>query len=252
MEARFKLGKEKGKDEVNSSQFRSLIGSLRYLLNTRPDLTYSVNYLSRYMNNPSSEHISAAKRILRYIKGTSSFGLRYEKVKKKHSIQGCSDNDFAGDSDDQKSKTGQVFFIGSSAITCNTVKQNIMALSSCEAEYITASAASCQGIWIVRFIEELININVRPFKLFIDNKSAIALSKNPSQHGQSTHIDTKFHFIRDSVEKGHVEVEYVKTKSQLADSFTKPLGHIKFEGIREELGVAMMNEAWIKEEFVSS
>ena len=86
MEARFKLGIEKGKDEVNPSKFRSLIGSLKYLLNTRPDLTYSVNYLSRYMSNPSSEHMNAAKRVLRYIKRTSSFGLRYERGMKKHSI----------------------------------------------------------------------------------------------------------------------------------------------------------------------
>ena len=112
MEARFKLGKDKREDEVNPSHLRSLIGSLRYLLNTRPDLTYNANY----MNNPSSKHMNAAKRILRYIKRTSSFGLRYEKGKKNRSIQGFSDNDFAGYSDDRKSTTGQVFFIGNSAI----------------------------------------------------------------------------------------------------------------------------------------
>ena len=105
----------------------------------------------------------------------------------------------------------------------------MVALSSCEVEYIAASAASCQGIWIVRFIEELLNKKVSLFKLFVDNKSAISLSKNPSQHGRSKHIDTKFHFIRDYVEKGYVEVDYVKTESQLADFFTKPLGRIKFE-----------------------
>ena len=194
MEARFKLGTEIGKDEVNPSRFRSLIGSLRYLLNTRPDLTYSVNYLSRYMSNPSSEHMNAAKRVLRYIKGTSSFGLRYERGMK-HSIQGFSDSDFAGDSYDRKSTSGQVFFIGNSAITLNMVKQSVVALSSCEAEYIAASAASCQGIWIVRFIEELLNKKVSPFKFFVDNVSAISLSKNPSQHGRSKHIDTKFHLF---------------------------------------------------------
>ena len=248
MEARFKLGIERGKDEVNPSRFRSLIGSLRYLLNTRPDLTYSVNYLSRYMSNPSSKHMNAAKRVLRYIKGTSSFGLRYERGMKKHSIQGFSDSDFAGDSYDRKSTCRQVFFIGNSAITWNTVKQGVVVLSSCEAEYISASAASCQGIWIVRFIEELLNKKVSPFKLLVDNVSAISLSKNPSQHGRSKHINTKFHFIRDCVEKGYVEVDYVKTESHLADFFTKPLGCIKFEEFREKLGIAMMNEARIKEE----
>ena len=98
------------------------------------------------MNKSSSEHMSAAKRILRYIKGTSSFGLRYERGKRNYSIQGFNDSDFAGDSDDRKSTTDQVFFMGNSAITWNMVKQNVVALSSYEAEYISALAASCQGI----------------------------------------------------------------------------------------------------------
>ena len=203
MEARLKLGAERENDEVNPSIFRSLIGSLRYLLNSRPDLTYSVNYLSRFMSKPSSEHMNAAKRVLRYIKGTSSFGLRYERGMKKHFVQGFSDSDFAGDKFDRESTSGQVFFIGNSAITWNSVKQGVVALSSCEAEYISASAASCQGIWIIRLIEELLNKKVSPFKSFVDNVSAISLSKNPSQHGRSKHIDTKFHFIRDCVEKGY-------------------------------------------------
>ena len=204
MEARLKFVKNGKEDEAIMSQFRSLICSLKYLLNTRLDIKYSVNYLSQFMSKPNSEHMSAAKRILRYIRGTPLFRLRYEKGKKNYSIQGFSDSDFAGDSDDQKSTTDHVFFIGNSAITWNTMKQNVVALSSCEAEYIAASVASCQEIWIVRFVEELLNIKVRPFKLFVENKSAIALSKNPSQHGQSKHIDRKFHFIRDCVEKGYV------------------------------------------------
>ena len=203
------------------------------------------------MSNPNSEHMSAAKRVLRYIRGTSSLGLRYEKGKRNFFVQGFSESDFAGDSNDRKSTIGQVFFIGNSAISWNTVKQNVVTLSSCEAEYIAASTATCQGMWIIQFIEELLSTKVSPFKLFVDNKSAIALSKNPSQHRRSKHIETKFHFIRDCVEKGYVKVEYVKTESQLADSFTKPLGRIKFDEFRENLGVATMNEARIKEEFVS-
>ena len=149
MEAHLKLEKKGREEEENPSKFRSLIRCLRYLVHTRPDITYSVNYLSRFMSKPNSEHMSAAKRILRYIRGTSSFGLRYEKGKKNYSVQGFSDSDFAGDSDDRKSTTGQVFFIENSPITWNTVKQNVVELSSCEAEYIAALAASCQGIWFV-------------------------------------------------------------------------------------------------------
>ena len=148
MEARLKLLKDGKEDQGNPSQFISLIGSLKYLINTQPNITYSVNYLRRYMNKPSSQHMSAAKRILRYIKGTSSFRLRYERGKKNYSIKGFSDSDFVGDSDDQKSTTSQSFFMGNFAITWTTVKQNVVTLSSCEVEYIAASAASCQGIWI--------------------------------------------------------------------------------------------------------
>ena len=134
MEARLKFEKDEREEEENPSQFRSLIGCLRYLVHTQPDITHSFNYLSRYMSKPNSEHMSAAKRILRYIQGTSSFVLRYERGKKDYSIQGFSDSDFAGDSDDRKSTTGQVFFIENSAIIWNSMKQNVVVLSSCEAE----------------------------------------------------------------------------------------------------------------------
>ena len=97
------------------------------------------------MSKPNSEHMSVAKRVLRYIKGTSSFRLRFERGKKNYSIQGYNDSDFAGDSDDRKSTTCQIYFLGNS---WNIVKQNVVALSPCEAEYIAASAASCQDIWI--------------------------------------------------------------------------------------------------------
>ena len=121
------------------------------------------------------------------------------------------------------------------------MKQNVVALSSYEADYIATSAASCQGMWIIRFVEEILNISVKPFKLHVDNRLAIALTKSPGQHGRSKHIETKYHIIRDCVDKGYVEIEYVSTESQLAYSFTKSLGRIKFEEFREKLGVAMMN-----------
>ena len=102
-----------------------------------------------------------------------------------------------------------------------------------------------QGMWIIRFIEEILKIEIKPFKLYVDNKSAIALSKNPDQHGRSKHIETNYHFIRDCVDKGYVDIEYVSTESQLAYSFTKSLGCIKFEESHKKLDVATMNYAWI-------
>ena len=138
MEVGLKLEKVGRGEEKNPSLFRSLIGSLRYLVHTRPDITYSVNYLSRFMNKPNLEHMTAVKRILRYIKETSSFGLRYGRGNKHSKILAYSDCDFPGDNDDQKSTTGQNILLGNSAITWYTVKQNMVALSSCEVEYIAA------------------------------------------------------------------------------------------------------------------
>ena len=109
MEVRLKL--------VNSTNFRSLIGSLRYLMNTRPDITYCVSYLSRFMDKPSSEHLAEAKRILRYLKGTVNFSVSYKKGDRDMKITGFSDSDFAGDINDRKSTSGQIFFLGGLPIT---------------------------------------------------------------------------------------------------------------------------------------
>ena len=127
MEVWLKLEKDRREEEKKLSQFKSLIRSLKCLVHTRPDITCSVNYLSTFMNKPHSEHMNAAKRILRYIKGTLSFGLKYERGKKNYTIQGYNESDFARDNDDQKSTTGQIFFLGNSAITWNRVKKNVVA-----------------------------------------------------------------------------------------------------------------------------
>ena len=108
------------------------------------------------MKKSNSKYMNAAKRILRYIRGTSSFDLRYEKGKRQYIIQCSSDSDSAGDNDDQKSTNGQILFLGNSAITWSTVKQNVVALSSGEGEYIAALAETCQGMWIIQFVEEIL------------------------------------------------------------------------------------------------
>ena len=111
-----------------------------------------------------------------------------------------------------------------------------MALSSCEAEYIAATTASCQGVWLA-LLAELKNEDVKPFTLRIDNQSAIALIKNPVFHERSKHIDTRYHYIRECVEDGKLQVEAIGTGEQLADILTKPLGWTKFIEQRSKLGV---------------
>ena len=112
-----------------------------------------------------------------------------------------------------------------------------MALSSCEAEYIAATSATCQGVWLNRLISELKGVAERPMKLLVDNQSAIILCKNPVHHNRNKHIDTRYHFIRQCVEEKRIEVVYVKTEDQLADVLTKSLGRLKFLEMRGRLGI---------------
>jgi hypothetical protein len=113
----------------------------------------------------------------------------------------------------------------------------VVALSTCEAEYIAATTAACQGIWLARLLGELQNKEAEKIVLKVDNKSAISLSKNPVLHDRSKHIDTRFHFIRDCVEDGRVEVEFIGTDGQLADILTKALGRVRFQELRASIGV---------------
>lgn len=117
------------------------------------------------------------------------------------------------------------------------MKQKVVALSSCEAEYIAATTAACQGIWLARLLGELQNKRAELITLKVDNKSAISLCKNPVFHDRSKHIDTRYHFIRECVEDGRVKVEYIGTNGQLADILTKALGRVKFQEMRAAIGV---------------
>jgi hypothetical protein len=148
-----------------------------------------------------------------------------------------SDSDHAGDLDDRKSTTGMVFFLGKNLITWCSQKQSVVALSSCEVEYIAASAAACKVVWISRLLGDMIGRAPAKFELLIDNKSAIALCKNPVHHDRSKHIDIKFHHIRDSIEAGQLYVDHVRMEEQLANILTKALGFVWFIELHQLMGV---------------
>ncbi|KAM3271852.1 hypothetical protein ACQJBY_042201 [Aegilops geniculata] len=240
MENRLKLKKNTG-EVVDSTEYRSLIGSLRYLVNTRPDISYAVGILSRFMESPGKEHWVAVKQLLRYIRGTLGLGCFFRKGEK-DVLTGYSDSDHAGDLNDRKSTTGVVFFLGSGVITWTSQKQKIVALSSCKAEYIAGATAATQDVWLSRLLAEMLGEKVQKVKLKIDNKLAIELSKNPVHHERSKHIDLRYHYIRECVELGRVDVEHVRTGDQVADILTKSLGRTQFSELRHRLGISQVQQ----------
>jgi hypothetical protein len=154
MEERLKLSRD-STTEVDATQYRRLVGSLRYLAHTRPDLAFSVGYVSWFMQRPTTEHQQAVKRIIRYVAGTLDHGIYYPRCPGEAHLVGYGDSDHADDIDTSKSMSGILFFFGKSLVGWQSVKQQVVALSSCEAEYIAASTASTQALWVVRLLGDL-------------------------------------------------------------------------------------------------
>ncbi|GLU00818.1 hypothetical protein SLE2022_181580 [Rubroshorea leprosula] len=231
-----KFSLDDGEEKVDAHAYRSLIGSLLYLTNSRPDITFATSVLSRFMQSPSRTHYGAARRILRYLKGTISFGILYAK-NEQFNLFGYSDSDWAGCVDDRRSTSGYAFFLGSGAISWSSKKQASTALSSSEAEYISLTAAACQATWTRRILEDMKQVQVQPTTIFCDNQSTIAMTKNPVFHSRTRHIETRHHFIRELVASGGLEVVHCNSKDQVADIFTKPLPLDKFIHLRDLLGV---------------
>eukprot|EP00253_Pinus_taeda_P031506 PITA_31506 len=191
------------------SQSKKLVGSLIYLTATRPDISFAVSYISRFMLAPKADHWIAAKRVLRY----------------------------AGSIDDRKSTPGYVFSLGSGAVTWTSKKQQAVALSSTEAEYRGAVKASCEAVWLRRMLADMHAPQTGPTSLFCDNQGVLKLTKNLVFHERTKHVETHCHYIRQLVEDGSVQLRYVPTTEQPADIFTKPLGPDKFVKFRGSIGV---------------
>uniref|UniRef100_A0ACD5ZKI0 Uncharacterized protein n=1 Tax=Avena sativa TaxID=4498 RepID=A0ACD5ZKI0_AVESA len=237
MEERLKLSRDSTAEEVDATQYRRLVGSLRYLAHTRPDLVFSVGYVSRFMQRPTTEHQQAVKRIVRYVAGTLDHGLCYPRCPGTAHFVGYSDSDHASDIDTSKSTSGILFFLGKCLVSWQSVKQQVVAMSSCEAEYIAASTACTQALWLARLLGDLLGQDTSAVQLMVDSKSALALAKNPVFHERSKHIRVRYHFIRRCLDEGSIAASYINTKDQLADLLTKPLGRITFLGLCSRIGM---------------
>jgi hypothetical protein len=161
---------DKGK-VVDVTLYKSLVGSLRYLICTRPNILYVVGLVSRYMEEPRSTHWKTIKRILRYIRGTLSLGLFYGYSANNFIIFGYSDSDWGGDTDDRKSTSGFAFYMGDMTFTWLSKKQPIVTLSTCEAEYVAAAACVCHAIWLRRLLKEINLTQDVATSIYLDSKS---------------------------------------------------------------------------------
>jgi hypothetical protein len=182
--------------------------------------------------------MAAVKHILRYVAGTYNWGLWFgRKGNEIAQLIGFSDSDYAGDIDKRQSTTGVIFLLDSSPVLWQSIKQKVIAQSSCEAEYIATVNATCQALWIARVLAEIQGTELGVPLLKVDNQSAIALIKNPVLTGQSQHIEVEYHLVQESAAKGQIEVEFIGTENQLADIFTKSLGKTRFQELRAKVGL---------------
>ena len=209
-----------------------MIGSLLYLCASRPDIMFSVGMCARFQSSLRESHETAVKRILRYL---ANFGLWYPHGTS-FDLVGYSDADWAGYQMDRKSTSGTCQFLGRSLVSWSSKKQNCVGASSTEAEYIAVGSCCAQLLWMRQTLRDY-GVTCDKVPLMCDNESAIKIAHNPVLHGKTKHIEIRYHFIRDHVEKGDIQISYVNTKNQLADMFTKPLGEARFKEFRGELNV---------------
>ncbi|KMQ85201.1 integrase core domain protein [Lasius niger] len=185
-------------EEVNRSKisFRKAVGSLMFLaIVSRPDIAYSVNAFSKYLNNYDESHWLAVKRIVKYLKGTLDLGIRYGSGKSLLQVVGYSDADYANDIETRRSTTGYVFMLVNGPVTWSSQRQKLVTLSTTEAKYVAAASAAKEMIWLRKLLSDIGHGCSEATVLFIDNQSAIRLVKNPEFHKRTKHIAIRFHII---------------------------------------------------------
>ena len=229
------LGIEKECDESRDlpdpGLYRAIVGSLIYVMTgTRPDLCYAVTRLSQAMSRPTQLDLSMAKHVLRYLKGSREQGLKFVKSQTSLKLAGFCDSNWGASVKDRRSITGYNFELTDKGplISWKSRKQQTVALSTCEAEYISLANAVQEAKFLKQLCKDM-NIVSDDVLINVDNQGAINLAKNPVNHQRSKHIDIKYHFIRSEIQKGNVRLQYVTTEDNVADIFTKPATKAKLE-----------------------
>lgn len=217
--------------------YQELIGSLLFLSNvSRPDITFAVNYLSKFNNNPGKQHWVAAKRILRFLKGTIDYKLAYTKDSGGCEFTGYSDSDFGADVDERKSVSGYVFVMAGGAVSWSSKKQTTVALSTAEAEYMALSSTIQECMWLKKLQEELLKKSLK-IRIYCDNQSTIFMSTNHAYSPRTKHIDIRHHYIRECLEDNTINLEYMPTEEMVADCLTKALPNPKIKKFQLKMGL---------------
>ena len=212
-----------------------MIGSLLYLTATRPDIQFSVCLCARFQASPRTSHRQAVKRIMRYLQYTPEFGLWYSTASSL-TLRGFSEADFGGCRVYRKSTSGTCHFLGTSLVSWSSRKQSNVAQSTTEAEYVAAASCCSQILWMIYTLRDF-GLRFDHVPLLCDSTSAISVAKNPVLHSKTKHIDIRFHFLRDHVERGDIDLVHIDTYHQVADILTKPLDLATFVRLRGEMGV---------------
>jgi len=222
--------------------YQRLIGRLIYLTITRPDITYSVHILSRFMHEPRQPHMAAALRVVRYLKSALGQGLLLHSNNSLHS-RAFYDSDWAGCPVTRRSTTGYYVFLENSLISWRTKRQKTVSLSSVEAEYRAMTSTCCELTWLRHLFTYLHMPVSDPVALHCDNQAALHIAKNPVFHEKTRHIEMDYHFIWDKILRGEIATRYVISSQQLTNVFTKALGKEKFKQLMCKLGVIDIHSA---------
>lgn len=231
------LKRQPDEPSVDATRMRELIGSLLYIANgTRPDIAAVVSALACHQDNATEEHWKAAKRVLRYLRGTANHGIYYDR-NGGNVLHGFADADYAGDMDSRRSTSGIVFMLNGGPIQWMSKKQATVALSTTESEYVSASAAAQEAVHLRMLLKDLGYPQTSPTTICEDNQAVINVSRNQVYHGRLKHIDVRHHYIRDLVSAGEIQLEYCNSQDMVADILTKPLQRDQFLKLRDLLGL---------------
>lgn len=228
------LSKQSDTPPIDATLYRMLVGKLLFLTKTRPDISYAVSVVSRFMQSPHEIHLQAAKHILRYVRHFPDLGLTFSK-EDDNCLRGFTDADYGQDLDDRISVGAYIFFLGQTPISWNSKKQSTTSRSSCESEYRALAKCSCEAVWLRRLLAELRILDAQPTTIYCDNQSSIKLSYNPVFHDKSKHFEIDYHFTRQQVEHNTLRVKFISSQEQPADILTKSLGRLKFDKCRSKL-----------------